>query len=219
MASSQYSSLSISNLSGRRCPAKAAGGSVAHGGRRQVFNSGCLFRHLDCCCLGRQHGYAIGRVGGRPLLQRYGWLVKLTPARLARLESLFRRKGSIIVVGARFVVLLRQLNGLVAGSVAMPWRRFVAANVLGAALWTAAWVLGPYFPWRVLRSAGPLAETLNDGRSRSCRERLELEWRLHVNELTCSHVLNGESLTLGTLQQCRFRPKRKFIHQQSNTSP
>ena len=95
--------------------------------------------------LGDSTGYAIGRVGGRPLLQRYGWVVKLTPARLARLESLFRRKGSIIVVGARFVVLLRQLNGLVAGSVAMPWRRFVAANVLGAALWTATWTLAPYF--------------------------------------------------------------------------
>jgi hypothetical protein len=36
------------------------------------------------------------------------------------------------------------LNGLVAGAVHMPWWRFLAANVVGAALWTMAWGLGPY---------------------------------------------------------------------------
>jgi membrane protein DedA with SNARE-associated domain len=95
--------------------------------------------------LGDSTGYAIGRIGGRPLLQRYGWTVGLTPERLANLEDLFRRKGAIIVVGARFVVLLRQLNGLVAGSVAMPWRSFIAANMLGAGLWSAVWCFGPYY--------------------------------------------------------------------------
>jgi membrane protein DedA with SNARE-associated domain len=95
--------------------------------------------------LGDGTGYAIGRIGGRRLLQRYGWLVRLTPERLSGLEELFRRRGAIIVVGARFVVLLRQLNGLVAGSVAMPWRSFLAANVFGAGLWSAVWCFGPYY--------------------------------------------------------------------------
>lgn len=95
--------------------------------------------------LGDSTGYVIGRIGGRPLLHRYGWLVRLTPERLARLEALFRRRGALIVVGARFVVLLRQLNGVVAGSMGMPWPRFVAANALGAALWAAAWTLGPFY--------------------------------------------------------------------------
>lgn len=95
--------------------------------------------------LGDGTGYLIGRIGGRPLLQRHGWLVRLTPERLARLEELFRRRGALIVLGARFVVLLRQLNGVVAGSMGMPWPHFVAANALGAALWAAAWTLGPYY--------------------------------------------------------------------------
>ena len=47
--------------------------------------------------------------------------------------------------GARFVVLLRQLNGLIAGSMAMPWPRFFVANALGGAAWAALWVLGPYY--------------------------------------------------------------------------
>jgi membrane protein DedA with SNARE-associated domain len=95
--------------------------------------------------LGDSTGYAIGHFGGQPLLHRYGPLVKLTPERLEKLHELFKRRGPIIVVGARFVVLLRQFNGLVAGSAAMPWRYFVMANIVGAAIWSAVWSFGPYF--------------------------------------------------------------------------
>lgn len=95
--------------------------------------------------LGDSTGYLIGRFGGRLLLQRFGHLVKLTPERLEHLEDLARRRGFVMVMTARFVVLLRQLNGVVAGSIAMPWRHFVAANILGAALWAGLWSFGPYF--------------------------------------------------------------------------
>jgi len=94
--------------------------------------------------LGDNTGYAIGHYGGSRLLRRFGSYVKLTPERLDRLEDLFKRRGAYIVATARFVVILRQLNGLVAGAVHMPWWRFLAANVVGAALWTSAWGLGPY---------------------------------------------------------------------------
>lgn len=95
--------------------------------------------------LGDSTGYAIGHFGGRPLLLRFGPRIGLTPERLARVEELFHRHGPAIVVIARFVVLLRQFNGLVAGSAAMPWPRFVLANLLGAAIWAAVWSFGPYY--------------------------------------------------------------------------
>jgi membrane protein DedA with SNARE-associated domain len=94
--------------------------------------------------LGDGTGYWIGRFGGRPLLQRFGPYLKITPERLDRLEKLFRDRGAWIVATARFVVVLRQLNGVVAGSVSMSWPRFLLANALGAALWTAAWGGGSY---------------------------------------------------------------------------
>jgi membrane protein DedA with SNARE-associated domain len=94
---------------------------------------------------GDSTGYAIGKFGGRPVLHKYGPRVGLTEERLAKLEDLFQRHGPLIVIGARFVVILRQFNGLVAGSVAMPWLHFVLANIFGAAIWVAAWCLGPYF--------------------------------------------------------------------------
>ncbi len=94
--------------------------------------------------LGDSTGYAIGHFGGRPLLLRYGGYVKLTPERLGELERLFRSKGMWIVMGARFVAILRQLNGLIAGSVAMPWPHFLVANAIGAVAWVLVWGLGPY---------------------------------------------------------------------------
>lgn len=94
--------------------------------------------------LGDSTGYLIGRFGGRPLLTRFGSLVKLTPERLSKLEKTAKTKGFFMVLTARFVVVLRQLNGLIAGSTGMPWPHFVVANALGAMLWAGLWSFGPY---------------------------------------------------------------------------
>lgn len=101
--------------------------------------------------LGDSTGYAIGRFGGRKLLLRYGHLVKIGPERLAQLEEQFHKRGIFLVMGARFVVVLRQLNGLIAGSAGMPFHRFLAANIVGALLWTAVWGAGPYLAADVYR--------------------------------------------------------------------
>ena len=50
-----------------------------------------------------------------------------------------------MVLVARFFDGLRQLNGLVAGMLAMPWGIFTGFNVLGAMLWTGVWGLGTYW--------------------------------------------------------------------------
>jgi len=94
--------------------------------------------------LGDSIGYAIGMLGGRRLILRHGARVGITEPRLAKVEGVFRRYGGEIVMVARFFVGLRQLNGLIAGTVAMPWPRFLLYNALGAALWTGVWGLGAY---------------------------------------------------------------------------
>jgi membrane protein DedA with SNARE-associated domain len=70
--------------------------------------------------------------------------VRLTPARLDRVETFMARQGPKMVVVARFVEGLRQLNGIVAGVTGMPWRRFVLFNAIGAAAWVAVWATGGY---------------------------------------------------------------------------
>jgi membrane protein DedA with SNARE-associated domain len=65
--------------------------------------------------IGDNIGYAVGRLGGRPLAERWGRFVFLTPARLDRAETFFNAHGGKVVTVARFIEGLRQLNGLLAG--------------------------------------------------------------------------------------------------------
>jgi membrane protein DedA with SNARE-associated domain len=84
-------------------------------------------------------GYAIGRFGGRAVVLRFGGTIGLDGDRLARVEAAFTRFGPATVAFARFVAVLRQLNGVVAGTLGMDWRRFLVFNAIGAALWVGLW--------------------------------------------------------------------------------
>lgn len=94
--------------------------------------------------MGDNTGYLIGRFGGRTLIQRYGRFIGMTDERQKWIEGLYEKRGPIVVAGARFVVILRQLNGIAAGSMAMRWIPFVVANIVGAILWVTVWAIGPY---------------------------------------------------------------------------
>jgi len=86
-------------------------------------------------------GYAIGRFGGRRAVLRFGHYLFLNEPQLKRAEAFLGKYGPIVVVLARFIEVLRQLNGIVAGIARMRWWRFLAYNALGAALWTGLWGL------------------------------------------------------------------------------
>lgn len=112
--------------------------------------------------LGDNVGYLIGRSGGHRLLLRKGGVIGLTHARLAKVEHFFHRYGGIIVVLARFFEGLRQLNGIVAGSMMMDWRVFLLFNSIGAALWVGVWGLGVFFfGQKVVHYASLLYEKMN----------------------------------------------------------
>lgn len=94
--------------------------------------------------LGDNIGYLIGRKFGRPAIIRYGSRVGIKDKVYDRVERIMQRYGPIIVVGARFVALLRQMNGLVAGSTGMRWHLFLCANIVGAALWAGVYTFIGY---------------------------------------------------------------------------
>jgi membrane protein DedA with SNARE-associated domain len=93
---------------------------------------------------GDNAGYLLGRRLGRPVITRYGARFGLTEANFDRVEAVARRRGPVMVVIARFVVVLRQLNGIVAGTTGMPWPVFLIANAAGAALWVGVWTTLAY---------------------------------------------------------------------------
>jgi membrane protein DedA with SNARE-associated domain len=116
----------------------AAALGAAHGNLSLAW---VLFSACLAAGLGNSLGYLLGRWGGRPLLAKF----KVQGDRLARLEEKFRRYGGGLLLVARFFDGLRQLNGVVAGMLKMPWKLFMAFNALGAMLWTGVWGLGTYF--------------------------------------------------------------------------
>jgi membrane protein DedA with SNARE-associated domain len=95
--------------------------------------------------LGDNVGFAIGHFGGRPLAERWGKYLFLTPERLDKTAKFFDRHGGKVIVIARFVEGLRQANGIIAGISGMHWKKFFLFNMLGAALWVAVWVSIGYF--------------------------------------------------------------------------
>jgi len=95
--------------------------------------------------IGDNIGYLIGRLLGHRLVLRYGAKIGLTADRLHRVEVVFARYGPVTVAFARFFAVLRQLNGIVAGTVKMEWPRFMAFNALGGALWVLAWTMAGFY--------------------------------------------------------------------------
>jgi membrane protein DedA with SNARE-associated domain len=89
--------------------------------------------------VGDNIGFAIGHFGGRPLVERWGRYIFLTPERVDKATGFFARHGGKIVVVARFIEGLRQANGIIAGITGMHWARFLLFNAIGAALWVAVW--------------------------------------------------------------------------------
>lgn len=103
-----------------------------------------LFTAWAATVTGGSIGYAIGRLGGRILVLRYGHYVFINQRRLEYVQTFFQRHGRAVVIVARFFDVLRQLNGIVAGTAGMPWWRFLFYNALGGALWTGFWGILSY---------------------------------------------------------------------------
>lgn len=123
-----------------------AGAVDAGAGRLNVVLVGVV--GFAAAVAGDNTGYAIGRYGGRALVARWGTYVRLTEERLDKAEHFFNDHGGKVIVIARFIDGLRQLNGIIAGVIRMRWLKFLAFNMLGAALWVGCWVSAGYFGGR-----------------------------------------------------------------------
>jgi membrane protein DedA with SNARE-associated domain len=95
--------------------------------------------------VGDNIGYAIGRRGGRWLLQRPGAFNRQRRAVLETGEPFFERHGPKAVFFGRFVLGLRVWASWLAGATRMPWRSFVFWNALGGICWATAIGLIAYF--------------------------------------------------------------------------
>src|SRR5438874_5616719 len=101
--------------------------------------------------VGDNIGYVIGKRGGRPLVLKYGPRVGIRNTHIEQVEGFFDRHGGAVVLFARFVVVVRQINGIVAGTMGMNWWHFLAYNAAGAALWVGFWAGSAFYFGRRFR--------------------------------------------------------------------
>jgi len=97
--------------------------------------------------LGALAGWAIGRSGGRELLERRGRWLHLGPARMDRAERWFARHGGAAVFLGRLTPVVRSFVSIPAGVLGSPLGAYTTLTLAGSAIWCfafagAGWALG-----------------------------------------------------------------------------
>lgn len=90
------------------------------------------------CNIGSGIAYWIGAYGGRPLVERFGSYVLLNRRDLDRTTRFFERYGSITVLVARLLPVVRTFIALPAGIARMPQKRFHIYTFVGSWPWCLA---------------------------------------------------------------------------------
>ena len=83
-------------------------------------------------------GWAIGRYGGRPLLERHGRWFHLGPDKLDRAEGWFDRWGNVGVLVGRMTPVVRSFVSIPAGVFEMPLVPYTVLTLIGSAVWAFA---------------------------------------------------------------------------------
>ena len=83
-------------------------------------------------------GWAIGRYGGRPLLERHGRWFHLSQDNLDRAERWFDRWDDLAVLVGRVTPVIRSFISIPAGVFEMPLGRYVVLTAIGSAIWAFA---------------------------------------------------------------------------------
>jgi membrane protein DedA with SNARE-associated domain len=86
--------------------------------------------------------YAVGLYGGRPLVFKWGRVLRVTPRDLERAEGWFERWGDWVVLIARVIPIARSIVSIPAGLTRMPVGRFLLLTTLGTAVWNVILVGG-----------------------------------------------------------------------------
>ena len=121
----------------------------AAGALSAVDTSGTLSAPLVCLTLivaattGNTTNYHIGRWIGPPAFSGKYRFLKVEYLR--RTEEFFARHGSMTLVLARFVPIVRTCVPFVAGIARMPYARFQGYNIAGALIWVLSLVWAGFF--------------------------------------------------------------------------
>ena len=103
--------------------------------------------------LGDSTGYAFGHKVGRKLFLKPNSRF-FKKKYLEQAEQFYQKHGSLTIVLARFVPIVRTFAPIVAGASKMHYNTFLLFNIVGGALWAAIFTYLGYFAGEILTKAG-----------------------------------------------------------------
>jgi membrane protein DedA with SNARE-associated domain len=92
------------------------------------------------CVIGSTIAYWVGYFGGRPLLERYGRFVLISPHDIDLADNWFQRYGEPAIFFSRLLPVIRTFISLPAGIARMHFGRFIIFTALGSFPWSLALV-------------------------------------------------------------------------------
>ena len=90
------------------------------------------------CNVGSTIAYYVAAYGGRPVLERWGEYILISPAEIKRADDFFVRYGSATVFFGRLLPVVRTFIAFPAGLARMPMLKFQAYTFLGSWPWCFA---------------------------------------------------------------------------------
>ncbi|MDB5179395.1 MAG: conserved rane protein of unknown function [Candidatus Saccharibacteria bacterium] len=103
--------------------------------------------------LGDSVGYSFGRRVGRRIFSRPNARL-FKQEYIKRAQDFYEKHGSKTIVLARFIPVVRTFAPIVAGAGKMPYKRFLAFNLIGAFLWTAGVTSAGYLLGKSFKAVG-----------------------------------------------------------------
>jgi len=93
---------------------------------------------------GSYASYAVGRIGGKPLVHKLGRYVLVTQSDVDRAERFLAGRGAWAVVVGRMLPFVRAFTSIVAGLVRIPALRFGVLSLIGTVIYATALSLAGY---------------------------------------------------------------------------
>ena len=84
--------------------------------------------------------YLLGRSGGYYLAVRFGGILHLGPEKLEQVHRWYARVGKWLLTFGYFLIGIRHLTAIVAGSSRLEWRTFALFAYTGAMIWSIAFI-------------------------------------------------------------------------------
>jgi membrane-associated protein len=120
----------------------ATGATIAISG--SSLNLGLMFLVLFVAAvLGDTVNYFVGKLIGKRVFDMNSRWIKREY--LERTHAFYEKHGGKTIIYARFIPIVRTFAPFVAGVGAMNYPRFIVYNLIGGAVWVAAFLLAGYF--------------------------------------------------------------------------